>query len=329
MKKFLIITTIFPPTEAIKKFSEILRDWTIVVVGDKKTPSSWQYEKQNIIFLDVKSQLNLGLDIAKAVPFNSYTRKNIGYLYAIKNGADLIAESDDDNIPYGYWEKFDSFETKLIKGKGFINIYSLFTQEKIWPRGFPLDLINSDHNFEIVNSSLDKKIGIYQLLADKEPDVDAIYRLIINKEVFFAKDKGFILDKGVYCPFNSQNTIFIRETFPLLYLPSFVSIRATDIYRGLIAQAILQKSDFYLYFGSPTVFQERNPHNYMKDFQDEIEVYLNSSRIIEILSRLDFKWNKFDENLKKAYRVLVKEGIMKPKEYELVELWLKDIKLKV
>jgi hypothetical protein len=327
MKKFLVITTIFSPTTAIKKFATLLKDWTILVVADKKTPENWTLNKPNVILLDIQKQASFGSKLSKFLPFNSYARKNLGYLYAIKNDADLIAESDDDNIPYKNWVNYNNFGKKIVKGQGFINIYSLFTHKKVWPRGFPLNLINDysiKNNFRLREIDKKLKIGIWQLLADKDPDVDAIYRLIFNRKILFKKNKGFILDKGVYCPFNSQNTIFSKEVFSLMYLPSYVSIRATDIYRGLIAQAILQKSDYYIYFGSPTVYQERNPHDYMRDFKDEIEVYLNTLKMMEILSKLDFKWNKFSDNLKLAYKTLIKEKIIDSKEYRLVELWLRD-----
>ena len=44
-------------------------------------------------------QLNSEFTIANLLPKNHYTRKNLGYLYAIKNGADAIIDTDDDNFP--------------------------------------------------------------------------------------------------------------------------------------------------------------------------------------------------------------------------------------
>ncbi|VDM75263.1 unnamed protein product [Strongylus vulgaris] len=47
------------------------------------------------------SHAYLGFRLLSVSPENSYTRKNIGYLYAIKNGAKWIYDTDDDNKPYG------------------------------------------------------------------------------------------------------------------------------------------------------------------------------------------------------------------------------------
>ena len=47
-KKFVVITTINPKTEAIKKFEE-LKDWELIIVADKKTPAR-SYRKLNGIY---------------------------------------------------------------------------------------------------------------------------------------------------------------------------------------------------------------------------------------------------------------------------------------
>jgi hypothetical protein len=42
----------------------------------------------------------------KFLPSKHYARKNLGYLIAIKNGAEIIIETDDDNIPEkNFWKK--------------------------------------------------------------------------------------------------------------------------------------------------------------------------------------------------------------------------------
>ena len=42
MDKFIVITSIFLPTEAIEKFVK-LKGWKVIVVGDKKTAVDWTY----------------------------------------------------------------------------------------------------------------------------------------------------------------------------------------------------------------------------------------------------------------------------------------------
>jgi len=53
---------------------------------------------RNIIFLSNTDQVNLNNDFVNALPWRSFARKNVGYLYAIARGAKTIWDFDDDNI---------------------------------------------------------------------------------------------------------------------------------------------------------------------------------------------------------------------------------------
>ncbi len=77
--KFLIITSIFSPTKAVKKFAN-KKDWKVVVVGDKKTPADW--ELPGVIYLNLELQEKL-FPLFR-LPYNIYARKMYGYLYLVK-----------------------------------------------------------------------------------------------------------------------------------------------------------------------------------------------------------------------------------------------------
>jgi len=162
-------------------------------------------------------------------------------------------------------------------------------------------------------------------LANDNPDVDAIYRLTYPLPVTFKSGLKIMVPPGLWTPFNSQNTIFRRTAFPLMYLPSFCSFRMTDIWRSLIAQRCLWELNKGIVFTSPTVFQERNDHNLLKDFEQEIPGYLNNDRIRHILSKLDLKSDML-ENLQICYDSLIREDIFPPEELDLVNLWLDEFK---
>lgn len=69
-------------------------------VADTKTPLDWQ-APTNVDFLSVAKQHELGYKITSLLPYKSYARKMIGYLYAMEHGAQVIYETDDDNAPRG------------------------------------------------------------------------------------------------------------------------------------------------------------------------------------------------------------------------------------
>lgn len=324
MNKYIIITSIFEPTAPVKEFAKV-EGFKVIVVGDKKSPDN--YEVDNVEFISVKKEL--GFKIEAKLPFNHYCRKMLGYLSAIKNGADVIVDTDDDNSPKSNWEfpSFTGHYNFIDKNNGFINIYNLYTEQKIWPRGFPLNLISDKKDITINNTQSENlKIGIWQGLADNDPDVDAIYRLTDNTPCFFDETKEpIVLEKGTLCPFNSQNTAFIKELFPLLYLPATVTFRFTDILRGLVAQPLMWNYGYNLGFTTATVTQDRNIHNYMKDFESEIPCFLLPEKIINITKGSIKKDAKLTDNLFNVYKALFENKIVEEKELEILSSWIEDI----
>ena len=325
--RFIAVTTVFPPTEGVLKFSS-LKGYQTIVAGDKKTPSDW--ECPNVDFISLKEQVKLNYGIVKLLPVNHYCRKMIAYICAIKQDAQIIVDTDDDNIPKSNWKTCPG-EGKYLttqKNLGFVNIYKSYTKQHIWPRGFPLTRI-VDRSSVLSYSDLEQKrvrVGVWQALVDGDSDVDAIYRLTDNSPCFFEQKAPIVLDKGTVCPFNSQNTTFcVKELFPLLYLPAFVNFRFTDILRGLIAQPIMWAKDYLLGFCQSTVLQKRNPHNYLKDFADEIPCYLYPERVIEVVSEIVQPGASISDNLYAAYETLEKEGITNKQEVNLLCEWLKDV----
>lgn len=327
-KKVLVITSIFEPTEAVKKFAEV-DGWQLVVVGDKKTPTDWQHE--GVTYLGPEDQEKLGYHILQHLPWNHYCRKMVGYLYAMSQGADIIADSDDDNIPMDNWPSLPD-NTALrpcLSGQKFVNIYKQFTDAPVWPRGFPLPLLTSKDEPTLGTTSENDKVGVWQFLANEDPDVDAIYRLVDNTPIYFKESDPIVLAKGTVCPFNSQNTFFHKQFFPLLYLPAYVTFRFTDILRGLAAQPLLWSEGYNLGFGQATVVQKRNPHDYLRDFESEIPVYLYSEQVIDIANETlaEATAGSLPEKLQAVYKSLLEAGIVTSEELQLLHAWCKDLVL--
>jgi hypothetical protein len=189
--KWIVITTIFYPTPAIYKFLNLTTHWNLIVIGDEKTPKDWlqhlAIKTFRLIFISFEEQNNLNFRILQYLPQGSYARKNLGYLIAIRCGAQIIFESDDDNL----LETDDIYLLpKIVQPKHvpwiafhrqrspFINIYGSFGHPKIWPRGFPVNEIRNvtEDGWHSVRQNQDQNTYAYiqQYLADLDPDVDAI-----------------------------------------------------------------------------------------------------------------------------------------------------------
>lgn len=327
MDQVVIITSINPPREEIRKFSKIKR-WQLLVVGDLKTPKNWH--SKNTIYMSPKDQEQMFPDYSKVHPWNRFTRKNLGYLYAIKNGAQLICDTDDDVFPYKNFPQKLQPKRKVVKlsGKKFINIYNFFKSSKkselnSWPRGLPLNYINDQKN---IKQSKEKVYSPMQTsVIDQDSDFDAIYRLVSDKKMRFKKSGIFGLAKGCYCPVNTQNTFTFPKAFPLLYLPAYANFHVDDIWRGYVAQRILWEINATQIFFYPTAYtSNRNAHNYLKDFEVELPLFLQSNKLVEILDSLSLS-KDISKSLLKAYQAIVKHGILPKEELITVAAWVKEI----
>ena len=215
----------------------------------------------------------------------------------------------------------------VVQDAGWVNVYRYFTDQNIWPRGFPLQYIqNQPPPYHLLNQT-DVDCPIQQGLADDNPDVDAVYRLVLAVGQNFRKDRRVALAAGCWCPFNSQNTTWFSDAFKLLYLPSTCSFRTTDTWRSFIAQRIAWVNNWAVLFHEPTVKQQRNIHNLLGDFKDEIPGYLHNAEICQALQDLPLQpgKDKIADNLRICYEKLVSMAIIEAKELQLLDAWLEDI----
>jgi hypothetical protein len=321
---WVVITTINEPTKAIHKYIELskVNRFTVLIVGDESTPDS--YQNLECEFLSFKSQKSLESEWGLNFPSRHYARKNFGYFYAISRGAEFIFDTDDDNIPY---EDFGSYLVRKstvdqVNSAGFVNAYRYFLDAPIWPRGFPLRHIIKSYELGEVRTykaELDLKKNIVQFMADGEPDVDAIYRLIDNKKRYFRKDGSVLaLSREQFCPYNSQATLIPRKAFLSLYLPFTAPFRMTDIWRSFMFQTCRNFYDCDLIFSGPIVYQDRNPHDYLADFKDELLGYLHNEEICRFqLGPVVEAHSPF----KKFYSRLVDMNLLKSSEIEFAECW--------
>jgi len=326
-----VITTIQKPTNCMVELDKKLRDHdaVLVVAGDTKGPDS--YDLPAAVFLDIRDQVKSGFALAEGLPTKHYARKNIGYLYAIRNGASCIYETDDDNKPNEVWAARDEALPSVFQpdaDSGWVNVYQYYTDDAIWPRGLPLKEIREKN--PVLVEKRDATISpIQQGLVNNSADVDAIWRLIMDKPFFFDKDAkhSILLPPGVWSPFNTQSTWWWPLAYPLLYIPSYCSFRMCDIWKSFIAQRCLWELDLGVVFHSAEVIQERNEHDLHRDFIDEIPGYIDNQRIVDILGALNLLKGEENivSNLLECYKALVDNKIFPPSELALVEAWCFDI----
>lgn len=322
----LIVTTINSPTPAMLALAEGAkqREIDFFVIGDKKGPAGFSLE--GVTFRSYQDQVTSAFEFASACPPGHYARKNVGYLEAVATGAQVIVETDDDNLPRPSFFEPRSIEVRgpVFRDAGWVNTYRSYSEGTVWPRGFPLRHVlapspTADETGVVV-------CPIQQGLADDDPDVDAIYRLVGELPVRFSDGPPVVLQSGSWCPFNSQNTTWFPVAFRLLYLPVYCSWRMTDIWRSFVAQRILWANDWGLAFHQATVWQQRNEHDLLRDFEEEIPGYLHNEAIVERLASLTIpagEENLFDA-VEACYTELVAMGMVGAEELPLIAAFRRD-----
>lgn len=252
----------------------------------------------------------------------------LGYLLAFQHGATVVADGDDDNMPKDGWAfpPFDGEFDTTAQSVGFVNAYAFFTEQFIWPRGLPLaGLLQGQVPRRADLSRQLSSIGIWQGLADGDPDVDAIYRMTLGRLCIFDDAPPVVFAQGTATPLNSQNTAFRRELFALMYLPAHVTFRYTDILRGLVAQPILWASGYRVGVTRASVVQDRNPHDLQADFESEVPMYLTGHRVIGLCESAIAPGASVGENLRRAYDALAQAGVVPPEECVTLQAWLEDL----
>jgi hypothetical protein len=324
----IVITTIQAPTDSVRAMLESGRRAGLgtIAIGDRKTPAADWPEPARFVGID--AQAKLGFSLAALLPENHYSRKNLGYLLAMAGGAPLIFDTDDDNAPLASWARRElEVQAESCAHRGWVNAYRWFSDEHVWPRGLPLESIAAGAQSPPLAPARTVRAPIQQGLADGSPDVDAIWRLLLDRDIRFRERGSILLEPGAWCPFNSQSTWWFPEAYPLMYLPSLVSFRMTDIWRSFVAQRCLWAMGAGVVFHSAEMFQDRNPHNLLRDFEQEIPGYLGNERIRVLLDALELEAgaDAAGRNCLRCYEALVQAGIVPAGELPLLRAWLADV----
>ncbi len=329
MKKVLVVTTINGKEhEGISRLIEdsSSQDFELILVGDKKTSTNLStIDESRVHFYNLETQLCSKFLSGHTLPINHYARKNFGYLIAAEMGCDWISETDDDNRLFAeFWDNQEP--NKSIRNSStsqWVNIYRAFGVGEYWHRGIPINEVKSANMLSTHDIDSSSRVACIQGLADGDPDIDAICRMLYNPITKFSRTDSFIVEPGFYSPTNSQLTRWrTKLTLPLLYLPSTVPWRVSDIWRGLIAQRYFVIADLRTQFRGGLGFQDRNEHDLLNDFVDELEVHMSTRILLEVLESIDI----LDQSnfMLSVYSTLLARGLVSKEEIVRLENWLTD-----
>lgn len=199
-----------------------MKGWMVVVVGDKSSVE-FNFTAPNLVYLTADEQQAITQPLGKfsdLLPWQHFGRKNVGYLFAISHGAQVIWDFDDDNVlKPGVVPGMPPEETtrtlKMFQGTADCVAYNVYPDFMLsanlagmppaWPRGFPLDHIHNPCNYSLGPGSV-SSIAVVQSLADNDPDVDGIFRLTRGVPFNFDVNSRhtIIVPAGTLTPWNAQ-----------------------------------------------------------------------------------------------------------------------------
>lgn len=273
----IVTTTIYPPTEALRKFSEI-KGWNMVVIGDKKTPTDWHLP--GVWYMSPEEQEAYDRLLSDSIGWNCIGRRNLGLLAAKGMKADVVAVVDDDNIPYDNWGQDlmvdQNVEThQYITGALAFDPVGATNYKHLWHRGFPLELLpERDYTrSQWIHTIPDVQADFW----NGNPDIDAVCRMEHAPECAF-QDRYFPMTSTAPSPFNSQNTFISGRILKNYFLCPGIG-RMDDIWAAYYVQSLGAK----VVYGKPSVYQQRNPHNLITDMRAEYLGYEYNLDLIKAL----------------------------------------------
>jgi hypothetical protein len=283
--KFIVLTSIYQPSIALKKYITF-DDWFIILVGDKKTPHEnyLDLEKSNpsnFKYLTPDYQENTYKELSDLIGWNKIQRRNIGFIEALKMGAEIVASVDDDNIPLDNWGKeiligneIDVYFYEMNKDIKVFDPIGITSYHQLWHRGFPIQKVhNRNSSYKITIKKV--KVDIQADFWNGDPDIDAICRLEHKPNCFF-DDKFFPFSTDGYSPFNSQNTFFSKEAIKKYLVIPYIG-RMDDIWASYYMESI----GFKVIYNKPTVFQDRNIQNLTNNMKMEYIGYEKTEQLID------------------------------------------------
>lgn len=293
MKIVLVTTTINVP-HVLKWYRAIasisaLEPVEFIVVGDRKTPRETEIfcaKIPNCRYISCAEQ-----EVWKCsdpTGWVSIQRRNIGFLEALKAGADTIVSVDDDNmgIDLNYFDMHEialgyPFDGMQITGKNGWVDPGAYLRPQAKHRGFPTQKQHAPAYAPIV----DAKVGVSAGMCIGDPDIDAVTRIANApdvQQVSLLAEAGFVVNCKSWTVFNSQNTAVLREYIPAWGMIPFVG-RYDDIFASLIVQRVMRDRQHHVRFGKPYAFQERNEHDLIRDLRGELEGMENVVKLADVL----------------------------------------------
>lgn len=332
----LVMPTIYVP-HVLVRYRELVPDMPFFVIGDEGAPDDEIRQLLRSIgpaqYYSADDQRKLGYESTELIDWHHPGRRSIGFLEAIRAGADAIISTDDDNIALNdsYFQDYERIVGSVFSGiqasseRGWVDA-AWFLQPSVHHRGFPHQLW---HPFEppTVGSVTGAHIGVAAGLWLGDPDIDAVTRIVNRPACMTASpvaDAGFVVEPSCYSPFNSQNTAFVRDLLPTMLMLTPYG-RFDDIWCSYLTERVMRNHGWAVYYGKPYVWQQRTgrTQRLMRDLSVEIEGMEATLRFTGILDDMKLPGASVLDDTARAFEGLAESEFSRVSKLGLA--WVRDV----
>ena len=348
-------------SEAVRRQVK-LYNWCLVIVLDDEPAESYdtrwfagEGENKDVFILTPHNvKMNPSLVRSEFVQANTWDpieRKNIGYYYAITQGAKIIWDFDDDNM-LKFWiegaappgapsieasiyttERMEVMEAQRHANCSTWNPYPSMGAPNLpsWPRGLPLDDATNElcSSTKLVPSTVTtESIAVLQSLSDRQPDADMLYQAIMPFPFYFKKRemKSVLVPPYTLTPYNMRATLHFEAGFWALFLPrTSVDGELNDIWRSYIGQRLFWETGLRVGFiGRPLVVQDRNIHISMD--KPSVKEYSSTLRkLIKFLGLWRGQKSTFIRRVEELWHALEKNNFITHRDLTVMHLWFQSL----
>jgi hypothetical protein len=239
-------------------------------------------------YLDLQAQeryMQRFPELYRLLPLNSDQRRNIGYLKAVEQGAEVVVALDDDNfVGEDDWYLGHSVVGTRVSLPSIASASRWFNPcrmmdtsppgRPLYPRGHPYSRRHLAD--DVLRQQSSGRVVLNGGLWLGEPDVDSLTRLTEPVRCTRLNEQRVMLAPGTWAAINTQNTAFHRDLLPVFYyvpitgyLGGIIVERYGDIWAGLFCRKAIDHLDDRVTYGWPACDHRRNFHILLKDLQLE------------------------------------------------------------
>ncbi len=337
MTRLAIVTTTIGVPEVLARYVAEAReaglDFTLYVVGDRKTPDLIDFAKK----LGPETRWIPAAEhdrwaTSRVLRWNCIPRRNIGFLQAASEGPyDFYLSLDDDNVPDpGYFKAFLDLLSRPARDKvdapdGWFNYFqNAEIQPNVipFPRGFPVRK-HAQASWEARSTHVEPaSIWVLQGLSWGDPDADAFTHIVSHVRVKRLAVSS-VVAQNAWCPINSQNT-FLRERVLPFFLMCDQIGRFDDIFAGYLLQRYVYASGAWIHFGVPFTRQERGVRDWLKDFEHEVEGHLTVEAVLDHIQKTPVEGISAMDAMRKFFAQSPGAPAFFDRHRPLVQAWLSD-----